>query len=93
MKVLFLGPPGAGKGTQAGEVQRAYGIPQISTGAMLREAMKAGTQVGLEAKAYVEKGLLVPDEVILALVKERISQPDCATGYIFDGFPRTVSQA
>lgn len=93
MKLLFLGPPGAGKGTQAAIVSSQYGIPQISTGAILREAMKAGTEVGLRAKSYIESGGLVPDDVIIELVRQRFNEPDCANGFILDGFPRTVAQA
>jgi len=93
MKLLFLGPPGAGKGTQAAIVSERYGIPQISTGAILREAMKAASSVGLRAKSYVDQGLLVPDGVMIELVRGRISQPDCDRGFILDGFPRTVEQA
>ena len=93
MKLLFLGPPGAGKGTQAAIVSQRYNIPQISTGAILRQAMKDATPVGIRAKEYVDKGLLVPDDVIIDMVKERVSQDDCANGFILDGFPRTVAQA
>lgn len=93
MKLILLGPPGAGKGTQAGFIIEKYGIPQISTGDMLRAAVKAGTQLGLEAKKFMDSGGLVPDEVIIGLVKERITQSDCANGFLFDGFPRTIPQA
>ena len=93
MKLLFLGPPGAGKGTQAAVVAANYGIPQISTGAILREAIKVGSAIGSLAKDYTEKGLLVPDEIVIELVRERLLQDDCAHGYILDGFPRTVAQA
>ncbi|HEX5093558.1 MAG TPA: adenylate kinase, partial [Burkholderiales bacterium] len=93
MRLILLGPPGAGKGTQAAFVARKYGIPQISTGDMLRAAAKAGTRVGLEAKKLMDAGQLVPDEVIVALVKERLRAPDCAPGYLLDGFPRTIPQA
>lgn len=93
MNVIFLGPPGAGKGTQAVRVCERLGIPQISTGDILRRAMKEGTKTGLEAKSYVDKGLLVPDEVVIAIVRERLAQPDCQGGYVLDGFPRTVPQA
>lgn len=93
MNLIFLGPPGAGKGTHAQLLMRDLGIPQISTGDMLRQAMKDGTPLGLSAKAYVEKGELVPDEVVIGIVKERLQSPDCQKGYILDGFPRTVKQA
>lgn len=93
MRLILLGAPGAGKGTQAGFIVDRYGIPQISTGDMLRAALKAGTPLGLEAKKYMDAGALVPDEVIIGLVKERIRQPDCAKGFLFDGFPRTIPQA
>ncbi|MDR1599957.1 MAG: adenylate kinase [Oscillospiraceae bacterium] len=93
MKLLFLGPPGAGKGTQAALVAGKHGIPAISTGEILREAMKVGAPVGLKAKSYVDQGLLVPDEVMIEIVRDRIGQPDCANGFILDGFPRTVPQA
>ncbi len=93
MNIILLGPPGAGKGTQAKRMIERYGIPQISTGDMLRAALKAGTPLGLEAKKYMDKGALVPDEVVVGLVKERIQQQDCAKGYMLDGFPRNVSQA
>jgi len=93
MNIVLLGPPGAGKGTQAKRLIEAYGIPQISTGDMLRAALKAGTPLGLEAKKYMDQGALVPDSVVIGLVKERIEQKDCAKGYMLDGFPRNVSQA
>jgi adenylate kinase len=93
MRLILLGPPGAGKGTQAAFICRQWGIPQISTGDMLRAAGKAGTPLGLEAKAVMDAGRLVSDEIIITLVKERIAQPDCATGFLFDGFPRTIPQA
>lgn len=93
MNIVLLGPPGAGKGTQAKRMIERYGIPQISTGDMLRAALKAGTPLGLEAKKYMDKGALVPDEVVVGLVKERIQQDDCQKGYMLDGFPRNVSQA
>jgi adenylate kinase len=88
-----LGAPGAGKGTQANAIKDHFGIPQISTGDMLRAAVKAGTQLGLEAKKFMDAGGLVPDEVIIGLVKERIKDADCANGFLFDGFPRTIPQA
>jgi len=93
MNIVLLGPPGAGKGTQAKRMVERYGIPQISTGDMLRAALKEGTPLGLEAKKYMDKGELVPDEVVVGLVKERIQQPDCAKGFMLDGFPRNVGQA
>ena len=93
MNVIFLGPPGAGKGTQAVRVCERLGIPQISTGDILRRAMKEGTPTGLAAKSYVDKGLLVPDDVVIAIVRERLAMEDCQKGYILDGFPRTVPQA
>ena len=93
MNVIFLGPPGAGKGTQAQRVCAALNIPQISTGDILRRAMKEGTPTGLKAKAYIEAGQLVPDEVIIDIVRDRLAQSDCQNGYILDGFPRTVPQA
>ena len=93
MKLIFLGPPGAGKGTQAVRVCERLGIPQIYTGDILRRAMKEGTPTGLAAKSYVDKGLLVPDEVVIAIVRERLAMEDCRKGYILDGFPRTVPQA
>ncbi len=93
MRVILLGGPGAGKGTQANFIKDKYGIPQISTGDMLRAAVKAGTALGMEAKGYMDSGGLVPDEVIIGLVKERIQEPDCEKGFLFDGFPRTIPQA
>ena len=93
MKLILLGAPGAGKGTQATFICQKYNIPQISTGDMLRAAVKAGTPLGLEAKSVMESGGLVSDELIINLVKERIAQPDCSNGFLFDGFPRTIPQA
>lgn len=93
MNLIFLGPPGAGKGTHAQLLMNELGIPQISTGDMLRQAMKAGTEMGLSAKRYIDAGELVPDEVVIGIVKDRLAQDDCKNGYILDGFPRTVKQA
>lgn len=93
MNIIFLGPPGAGKGTQAQRVCAALGIPQVSTGDILRRAIKEQTPMGLEAKAYIDKGQLVPDEVVIQIVDDRLKEPDCRGGYILDGFPRTVPQA
>ena len=93
MNIIFLGPPGAGKGTHAQRLMYDLEIPQISTGDMLRQAIKAETPMGLSAKAYIEKGELVPDEVVIGIVKDRLQQDDCQRGYILDGFPRTVAQA
>ena len=93
MRLILLGGPGAGKGTQANYIKEKYQIPQISTGDMLRAAVKAGTELGLKAKGYMDSGGLVPDEVIIGLVKERIKESDCAKGFLFDGFPRTIPQA
>ena len=93
MKIIFLGAPGAGKGTQAEIVSKHFGIPTISTGAIIRQALKEGTPVGLAAKAYIDKGALVPDEVVNEIVRERLAKPDCRDGFILDGYPRTVPQA
>jgi adenylate kinase len=93
MKIILLGPPGAGKGTQANFIKDAFNIPQISTGDMLRAAVSAGTALGIQAKKIMDAGNLVSDEIILDLVKERISEDDCGQGYLFDGFPRTIVQA
>lgn len=93
MRLILLGGPGAGKGTQANLIKEKYQIPQISTGDMLRAAVKAGTDLGKEAKKFMDAGGLVPDEVIIGLVKERIQEADCAKGFLFDGFPRTIPQA
>ena len=93
MRLILLGGPGAGKGTQANYIKERYGIPQISTGDMLRAAVKAGSELGKEAKKFMDSGGLVPDEVIIGLVKERIKEPDCQKGFLFDGFPRTIPQA
>ena len=93
MKIIFLGAPGAGKGTQADRVSERLGIPTISTGAIIRSALKNGTKMGLEAKKFIEAGALVPDNVVIGIVKERLSESDCDKGYILDGFPRSVPQA
>jgi len=93
MRLILLGPPGAGKGTQAAFITKQYGIPQISTGDMLRAAIKAGTPLALSVKREIDAGHLVSDDIIVRLVRERLSEPDCANGYLFDGFPRTIAQA
>ena len=93
MRLILLGPPGAGKGTQAGFLCERYGVPQISTGDMLRAAINAGTPLGQAAKRVMDKGQLVSDDIVIELVKERLRAPDCAKGYLFDGFPRTLAQA
>jgi adenylate kinase len=93
MRLILLGPPGAGKGTQANFIKEKFAIPQISTGDMLRAAVKAGTPLGVAAKKVMDAGQLVSDDIILGLVEERLKQPDCAGGYLFDGFPRTIPQA
>lgn len=93
MRIILLGAPGAGKGTQATFLREKFNIPQISTGDMLRAAVKAGTPLGLEAKSFMDSGGLVPDAVIIGLVNERIQAPDCVNGFLFDGFPRTIPQA
>ena len=93
LSLVFLGAPGAGKGTQATKICEKYNIPHISTGDILRANIKAGTPLGLQAKAIIDKGLLVPDEVVIGLMKDRLAQEDCSKGYLLDGFPRTIEQA
>ena len=93
MKIIFLGAPGAGKGTQADIIAERYGIPTISTGVIIREALKSGSDMGLKAKKYIEAGALVPDDVVIGIIKERLANDDCQNGFILDGFPRTVPQA
>ena len=93
MKIIFLGAPGAGKGTQAEKTSKRLGIPTISTGVIIREAIKLGTEMGLKAKKFIEAGELAPDDVVIGIIKERLLEPDCECGFILDGFPRTVSQA
>src|SRR3954466_1015063 len=93
MRLILLGAPGAGKGTQANFIKEKFNIPQISTGDMLRAAVKAGTPLGLAAKKVMDSGGLVSDDIIIGLVKERLKEPDCSSGYLFDGFPRTIPQA
>lgn len=93
MKIIFLGAPGAGKGTQAEKVSAKLNIPTISTGAIIRAALKEGTEMGLAAKAFIEAGKLVPDEVVIGIIKERLAEDDCKNGFILDGFPRTIAQA
>ncbi|MEE8243309.1 MAG: nucleoside monophosphate kinase, partial [candidate division NC10 bacterium] len=93
MQVILLGPPGSGKGTQAKMLTEQYGVPQISTGDILRAAVAAGTPLGKEAKTYMDRGALVPDEVVIGIVRDRLTEPDCQAGYLLDGFPRTVAQA
>ena len=93
MKIIFLGAPGAGKGTQAEIIASRLGIPTISTGAIIREALKSGTEMGLKAKKFIEAGELVPDDVVIGIIKERLAKSDCQNGFILDGFPRTVPQA
>jgi len=93
MRLILLGPPGAGKGTLAEAIIKKLGVPQISTGDILRNAVKHGTPIGLKAKSYMDAGDLVPDDVIIGVVKERLTEPDCKAGYVFDGMPRTIAQA
>ncbi|TMA55223.1 MAG: nucleoside monophosphate kinase, partial [Deltaproteobacteria bacterium] len=93
MRIVLIGPPGAGKGTQARMLQQTFGIPQISTGDLLREAVREGTALGQQARAYMDAGELVPDQLVTAMVVERLRRPDCAAGFLLDGFPRTIAQA
>lgn len=93
MKLILLGAPGAGKGTQAEIISEKYDIPAVSTGNMIRAALKSGTEMGLKAKSYIDAGALVPDEVVIGIVRERLGEPDCKNGFILDGFPRTIPQA
>lgn len=93
MRLIMLGAPGAGKGTQAEVLSERFGIPAISTGAIIRQAIKNGTDVGLKAKSYIDKGQLVPDEAVIGIIKERLAEDDCKNGFILDGFPRTIAQA
>lgn len=93
MRLILLGAPGAGKGTQAEIISEKYDIPAVSTGNMIREALKNGTEMGRKAKAYLDAGALVPDEVVIGIIKERLAEPDCKNGFILDGFPRTIPQA
>lgn len=93
MRLLIMGPPGAGKGTQAGRISECYGIPHISTGDIFRAAIKAGTELGMKLKGYLDAGQLVPDEVTIEVIKERLREPDCSKGFLLDGFPRTIPQA
>ncbi len=93
MKIIFLGAPGAGKGTQAEKISKRLGIPTISTGVIIREAVKLGTEMGLKAKEFIERGALVEDDVVIGIIKERLAKSDCENGFILDGFPRTVPQA
>ena len=93
MKIILLGAPGAGKGTQAEKICEKFNIPAISTGNIIREALRSGTEMGLKAKSYMDEGKLVPDEVVIGIIKERLAKEDCAGGFILDGFPRTIPQA